>query len=191
MKNALAHSHDLLGALISHFPQGTFVDATLGKGNDSAFILQSPLFNGRVIGIDIQAKAIQISQERLSAFNYDNLHLIQADHADLELYFDQLNCQLIHGAIFNLGYLPGANHQIATHKNSTYKALNAIAKRLVPQGQIILVIYSGHSQGAEEKSFLLEALRTWPQDQFTIAHLDYLNQINSPPSLLIIERNNN
>ena len=94
----------------------------------------------------------------------------------------------IHGAIFNLGYLPGGNHSVTTQFHTTLEAIVQIQERLVSQGQIILVLYSGHPQGMQEKSALLERLKVWSQKYYTICHLEYLNQDNSPPSLLIIEK---
>ena len=53
MQRALHYSHTLLAALIQRFPDGVYIDGTLGKGHDTAFILSQPGFCGQVMGFDI------------------------------------------------------------------------------------------------------------------------------------------
>lgn len=188
MKNALSLSHDYLDQLIERFPRGVFIDGTLGNGHDSHYILSHHQFKGLVVGFDIQEAAITQSKKRLESFATHQYLLFHASHDLLNQKLDKDKFPYFHGAIFNLGYLPGGNHQITTHYDSTYRAIQQIAARLVPKGQIILVIYSGHRQGADEKNFLLDQLSTWSQEIFHIAYTDYLNQKNNPPCLIIIEK---
>lgn len=188
MKNALQYSHSLLNDLIHRFPNGLFIDATLGKGHDTAFILKQECFTGQVFAFDIQEQAIQLAQERLEKFSHHQYHLFHAGHESLNEMLPFHDYPEIHGAIFNLGYLPGGNHSVTTQFHTTLEAIVQIQERLVSQGQIILVLYSGHPQGMQEKSALLERLKVWSQKYYTICHLEYLNQDNSPPSLLIIEK---
>lgn len=188
MKNAVQLSHHHLDQLINLFPAGTFIDATLGNGHDTAFILRHPAFKGKVIAFDIQHQAIQSSQEKLAGFPVEHYQLLEASHDQFDQFVSILDYPIVHGAVFNLGYLPGGDHQMTTRPSSTQAAIEQIANRLVKGGQIIVVIYSGHPQGLEEKQVLLESFTNWSQQEFQISHLEYINQKNTPPSLLIIEK---
>lgn len=188
MLSALAYSHDQLKQLIDRFPNGTFIDATLGNGNDIFYILKQPNFTGTVYGFDIQSQAITASQERLLTLptqKQNQYHLFQESH-------DQVSTILpttpIHGAIFNLGYLPGGDHHITTLPNSTITALKQIAVQLVKHGKIILVVYWGHEEGKIESQTLLKEVQSWPQSVFQVLKYEFINQINYPPYVLVIER---
>lgn len=188
MKNALQTSHDLLGQLISLFPTGIFIDATLGKGRDAAFILSQENFQGRLFGFDIQNLALEKSMKHLEKFPQENYQLFLGSHDQIDQLLPVEDVPEIHGAVFNLGYLPGGDREITTEFETTSAALNQIKKRLVAGGQIILVIYSGHPAGAREKNLLISNLSKWSQTAFQVTSIDYLNQQNNPPSLLIVEK---
>lgn len=187
MLKALHYSKDLLRTLVAKFPEGTFIDATLGKGNDLLSILSQPDFTGKVLGFDIQKEALETTQAKIDTQAFQaSYQLIQNSHASLANYLDQ--DELIHGAIFNLGYLPGGDHTITTQANSTIEAIDEMGKRLVKGGQIIIVVYSGHPEGQLEKASLMEALSTWPQEAFQVLQYEFINQRNNPPMVLIIEK---
>ncbi|MBR7927178.1 class I SAM-dependent methyltransferase [Aerococcaceae bacterium zg-ZUI334] len=186
MLRALHYSHHLLNELVTKFPNGLFIDGTLGKGNDTLRILNHPNFQGEVFGFDIQQAAIEQSMEKIKEHPLANhAHLILDNHAHLA---NHVGDQAIHGAIFNLGYLPGGDHSITTQFESTLQAIHAIQERLVPQGQLILVIYSGHPQGKIEKEKLFDALSQWPQEEFQVLQYGFINQRNNPPMLLVVEK---
>ncbi|MGO4927766.1 tRNA (mnm(5)s(2)U34)-methyltransferase [Fundicoccus sp. Sow4_D5] len=187
MLKALHYSKELLRTLVSQFPNGTFIDATLGKGNDLISVLTHPHFTGKVIGFDIQEAAIQTTQERIYTHGIEGEYqLIQNSHAKLADYLE--SDEQIHGAIFNLGYLPGGDHSITTQANSTLLAIEEMGSRLVTKGQIIIVVYSGHPAGQAEKESLFQALSTWPQENFQVLQYEFINQRNNPPMVIIIEK---
>ncbi|MBF6978559.1 tRNA (mnm(5)s(2)U34)-methyltransferase [Tuanshanicoccus lijuaniae] len=186
MLRALHYSHHLLNELITTFPNGVFIDGTLGKGNDTLRILNHPDFKGEVYAFDIQQAAIDQSVAKINPHpSANHAHLILDSHANLAKYVTE---DVIHGAIFNLGYLPGGDHSITTQFDSTLQAIHAIAERLVPHGQLILVIYSGHPQGKIEKEKLMEALSLWPQEDYQVLQYGFINQRNHPPMLLVVEK---
>lgn len=186
MLRALHFSHQLLTNLVEKFPEGLYIDATLGKGNDTYFILNQPTFEGEVYGFDIQSAAIEASLTKIENHPKKNkAHLIHDSH---EKIASIVKDKAIHGAIFNLGYLPGGDHSITTQYESTIMALKQIQQRLEKNGQIILVVYSGHPQGKIEKEKLFEHLTSWPQEQFQVLQYEFINQRNEPPMLLIIEK---
>jgi hypothetical protein len=58
--------------------------------------------------------------------------------------------RLLAAAMFNLGYLPGADKACITRPESTLAGLSACLERLKPGGLISLVAYLGHPGGLEE-----------------------------------------
>ena len=186
MQRALHYSHTLLAQLVQRFPNGTYIDGTLGKGNDTYFLLTQPEFTGNIYSFDIQALSLQKASEKLAPLsNASQANLIQASH---HLIQDYVREPELHGAIYNLGYLPGGDHSITTLPDTTLSSIQQVAERLVIGGQIILVIYSGHPEGKIEQARLFEELSQWPQEEFQVLHYGFINQRNHPPQLLIIER---
>lgn len=191
MKSALHYSHELLDNLIQRFSSDLFIDATLGNGNDLAFILKHPHFKGQILGFDIQTQAIDKTKQKLKDLHLDtkdNYQLIQDSHANLNQYIS--NETKIGGAIFNLGYLPGGNHDITTLFDSTIQAIETISTYLNKHGQIILVVYHGHEEGKVESEQLLNALSQWPQEKWQVLTYQFINQINRPPYLIVVEKIN-
>ena len=187
MQRALHYSHTLWAAVIQRFPDGVYIDGTLGKGHDTAFILSQPGFCGQVMGFDIQDQALAWTQERLAKLpNKESAQLFLASHDQIHTLLAEV--PQFSGAIYNLGYLPGGDHQITTQETSTLSSLDQVRAKLRVGGQIILVIYSGHPEGAKEKDALFQALASWPQEEFQVLHYGFINQRNNPPQLLIIER---
>lgn len=187
MLSALHMSHQLLDELILTSPEGNFIDATLGKGHDLAFILKHPSFNGQVFGFDIQEAAIDYTRERISTLpNQDKVMLYQTSHSNIEevLY----HVPHFHSAIFNLGYLPGGDHDITTLAETTIQAIRQILDKLVTRGRIIIVVYWGHVQGKVEKESLLNYVSSLDQSLYSVASYQLINQINAPPMLVVIEK---
>ncbi|WP_124058896.1 tRNA (mnm(5)s(2)U34)-methyltransferase [Vaginisenegalia massiliensis] len=188
MKTALHYSHELLDQLINRFPNGYFVDATLGNGFDTLHILSQPNFNGHLYGFDIQAIALEHTLEKLEQANIapDRYDLFHRSHAELQHVI--ATNQELHGAIFNLGYLPGADHTITTHAESSWQAIQQIMSQLIQGGQIILVVYWGHEAGFIESQQLEKHLQKINQSHYQVLKYQFINQINRPPYTIVIER---
>lgn len=188
MWTALEYSHVIIEKIVAEYPKGNFIDATLGKGYDSKFILNLPNFNGKLYCFDIQEKAIDAARKRLNKFvSEKNTHLqiIHDSHSNFESYM--LQNENLHGVIFNLGYLPGGDHSITTNFSTTNKAIQQMLSKLAPRGKIIVVIYSGHPAGKIEKEKLLEMCSKLPQEKFNVSLYQFINQKNHPPMTLTIE----
>jgi len=80
---------------------GIYVDATVGCGGHAREIAKS-LKQGRLIGIDLDQKALQCAEEDLRPFA-EKIKLIQANFKDLELVLDSLGISKIDGILFDLG----------------------------------------------------------------------------------------
>lgn len=188
MRHAIQLAHKLMAEQIRSHPQGLYMDATLGKGHDIQFILDQPDFSGQVLGFDIQAQAIAYSKDRLKDYPSQHYQLIHDSHSRLEVYLAQE--EWVQAAIFNLGYLPGGDHQITTQASSTYEALQALSRRLASGGRVILVVYPGHPAGQLESQSLLSQLATWDQQEWSISQHAFINQINHPPYVILMDKLN-
>lgn len=184
MQRALHYSHTLLQEVIQTFPDGIFIDGTLGKGNDLAFIVSQKNFHGHAYGFDVQQAAIE--QASITLQNHSRYTLIHDSHDTIDQHLADVPA--IHGAIYNLGYLPGGDHSITTTFASTIASIHQVAAKLAKKGRILLVVYSGHPEGKLEKELLFEELTTWPQEQFQVLQYSFMNQRNNPPLLLVIEK---
>ena len=51
-----------------------------------------------------------------------------------------------------------------------------------------IAIYSGHEGGMEEKNAVYEFTQTLDQNYFNVLCTKFINQINNPPELLLIEK---
>ena len=57
-----------------------------------------------------------------------------------------------------------------------------------PFGPTFFAIYSGHEGGMEEKNAVYEFTQTLDQNYFNVLCTKFINQINNPPELLLIEK---
>lgn len=186
MKNSLAFSHQLIEEVLA--PGDTALDGTAGNGHDTLFLAQLVGSRGRVYAFDLQEKAIAHTKMLLEANDAaSQVRLFQRSHAEL----DQVIApdSLIKGALFNLGYLPGGDKTIITKKESTLAAIRTVLARLADGGRCVIVLYWGHSGGKEEKEAVLAFAAALPQVRYQAAVYQFINQQNTPPLLLCIEKN--
>lgn len=180
--NALHYSHALLKQLINE--GDTVVDATMGNGHDTLLLSQLVGTHGKVYSFDIQQAAITATQQKLKQNQQlDNTILIHDSHSRIQHYVKH-DIKL---AIFNLGYLPKGDHQITTTFNTTQQALEQLFPLLLPQGVIILVVYSGHDHGLESQA-LFEYAQQLDQQLYNVLHYRFINQRNTPPQVIVIEK---
>ncbi|MFC0234319.1 class I SAM-dependent methyltransferase [Vagococcus entomophilus] len=185
LATALHYSHQLLKEIIQ--PNDHLIDATVGNGHDTLFLARLVKGSGHIYGFDVQEKAIHHTQEKLLAENLDKrVTLFQQGHETLATALPS-DIQ-IKGAIFNLGYLPKSDKTIITQAETTLTAVQAILERLLPTGRIILVVYYGHPGGEQEKQAVLNFVRELPQAHYNVLNYQFINQKNSPPFLLVIEK---
>lgn len=160
------------------------VDATVGNGGDTLKILNNISPDGFVFGFDIQRKAIENTKERLSKHSFNNFKLILDGHENIENYLDFS----IDFAVFNLGYLPKYDHSITTKANTTIKSLDYLMSILKKNGKILISAYKGHKGGMEEYTALKKWLESVDQKKFNVCEMEFINQVNYPPSLFVVEK---
>ncbi|MFP4166180.1 MAG: class I SAM-dependent methyltransferase [Opitutales bacterium] len=127
------------------------VDATAGNGHDTRKLAACVGPSGKVIAMDIQSRALDNTRAALqSAGLLERCELQQGDHATLLQELAEGPAAAIRAVFFNLGYLPGAGHEIRTETKSTSRALASAARVLPPGGFLSVLAYRGHPGGPEE-----------------------------------------
>ena len=94
----------------------------------------------------------------------------------------------IQAAVFNLGYLPGADKNCTTSASSTMRAVRSCLSRLEPDGLVCITMYSGHPAGRQEKEHLLAFAENLDKRQWHCAYINLINQPAAPPEILLITR---
>lgn len=127
------------------------VDATVGNGFDTLFLLRQIQPSGRVFGFDVQQAALDSAAIRADRAGWrDCLTLLRESHADMaEKILAEWHGRIA-ACMFNLGYLPGSDKRIITEAETTLPALDAAARLLAPGGILSVLAYPGHPGGAEE-----------------------------------------
>ncbi|WP_101772931.1 tRNA (mnm(5)s(2)U34)-methyltransferase [Peptostreptococcus faecalis] len=171
------------------FPGAVVLDATLGKGNDFIYMMNIAGDSGYGYGFDIQENAIKITKSNLdnnlkNKNKYNNIEIINDGHQNLDKYVDKK----IDFASFNLGYLPGSDHKIITNPNTTIEAISKLIPHIKQNGLICIASYVSHPGGMEESIKVTEYVEQLEQQKFNVIKINLINQKNSPPNLIIIEK---
>lgn len=161
-----------------HVGEGAFcIDATAGRGFDTAFLCELVGTSGRVIAFDIQEEAITSTKALLNEKEL-NAEVYLESHIKMNTYADK---QSVDGIMFNFGYLPGGDHEICTHKEESIKAIEVGLELLKKQGVMALCIYHGGDTGFEEKDAIMSYLKTIDSKKYTVVVSEFLNRPNYPP----------
>ncbi|MEG0259084.1 MAG: class I SAM-dependent methyltransferase [Lysinibacillus sp.] len=163
----------------------TAVDATAGNGHDTLFLAQLVGDDGQVFAFDVQKSAVDATLNRLldNALEHRAL-VLHAGHEQVAKYVQKP----VAAAIFNLGYLPGSDHDIITRPNTTIQAIQALLDLLKVGGVIVLVIYHGHEGGKEERDAVIDYVSALPQKYVHVLRYEFLNQQNDPPFIIALEK---
>lgn len=179
MKRPLEFSHDFLAEVLDS--ESVVVDATMGKGNDTLFLAKR---SRKVYAFDVQEEALTKTRQRLEAEDINNVDLILDGHENLDHYVKES----LRAAIFNLGYLPSADKSIITQPHTTLQAIEKVLDRLEVGGRLAIMIYYGHEGGEMEKDAVLNFVSQLDQKAYTVMLYQALNQINTPPFLVMVEK---
>ena len=161
------------------------IDATMGNGYDTIYLGNLVGENGKVYAFDVQEEAIKSTKKKVERDNMtERVELILDGHQNLDKYVkEEVSC-----VVFNLGYLPRAKHVVITKPDTTLEAIKKSLKLLKPNGVISIAAYIGHEGGLEEKNYICEYLNNLNQNEFNVLHMQFTNQINNPPQLILIEK---
>lgn len=189
-------AHNLIREVLR--PGDIAVDATVGNGHDTLFLVEQVGSSGKVFGFDIQKTAIDSTQAKVdscgagekahssSRLQTKNLTLIQASHADMADRIPEHHQGKISAIMFNLGYLPGGDKRIITRPDSTVTALT-IAKRMLSRNGIITILaYPGHQGGDLETEQVTKWCKQLDEDQYKVG-IVYSSENNaSSPKLFVL-----
>ena len=178
MKRPLEMAHDFLAQVITQ--EDIVVDATMGNGHDTLFLAK---LAKQVFAFDIQEQALEKTRQRIQEAGFTNVELILQGHETVDQYVSDVKA-----AIFNLGYLPSADKSIITQPQTTIEALDKLCQMLVKGGRIAIMIYYGHEGGDIERDAVMDYVSQLPQQEYTATIYRTLNQINTPPFLVMIEK---
>lgn len=183
LQRVLQYAKELLSQAIE---EGEIaVDATAGNGHDTLFLTELVGEKGHVYSFDIQQEAVHSTIEHLTKHGVSKRATVILDgHEHISKYINQE----IAGAIFNLGYLPGANHEVVTKGNTTIQAIEQLLNLLKIGGIIVLVVYHGHEGGKEERDTVLNFVRSLPQKYVHVLRYEFINQKNDPPFIIALEK---
>ena len=161
------------------------VDATCGNGKDTLFLAEKVSPQGKIFAFDIQQEAVEVTKEKFTGIECEfDIDFIVDGHENIDDHIDQK----IDGIIYNLGYLPGSEKDIKTEKYTTIKSLNKAIDMLVEGGLIVIVIYSEHEGGGEEKKAVLDFAVNLDYKSYNVLHYHFINQKKNPPEVVAIKK---
>ena len=167
-------------------PGDTVVDATMGNGKDTLFLCELVGENGHVYAFDVQAEAVERTRERVCEAGFaQRTTLLLAGH---ETMADHVSGP-VQAVMFNLGWLPGAEHIVTTKKDTTIKAVGAALDLIAPGGIVTVCVYPGHEEGTRELEALKEYVSGLSVRTFNVLYHSFVNASSQTPQLFLIQRN--
>jgi hypothetical protein len=171
-------------------PEDIVIDATMGNGHDTLFLAGLVGGSGLVYGFDVQDAALTATRARLASAGVPvpRCELLLRDHAEMAAALPDDASGRIGAVMFNLGYLPGGDHSVITAPASTLRALESALTLLRVGGVLTAVLYPGHEGGAEESNAVEAWAAALPQERFQVLTYRFLNQRNTPPYVVAVEK---
>lgn len=174
--NTLGLAHEFIRRHVH--PGASCIDATAGRGRDTALLCRLAGETGHVLAFDIQPEALRQTRERLDAEGLRNARLILDSHSNLERYAapESIDC-----IVFNFGRLPGGDPSIFTTETTSIPAVDAGIRLLRPGGIMSLSIYYGGPNGYSERDALLDWLASVDDRKASVLTGAWTNRPNDPP----------
>lgn len=178
--NTLSMVHDFLRQSVR--PGALCIDATAGKGRDTALLCRLAGETGRVLAFDIQQEAAAQTRALLET---EGLHaeVILDSHANMEQY---AKAGTVDCVVFNFGRLPGGDPHIFTRADSSVAAIGAGLRLLRSGGVMAIALYYGKENGYEEKDAVLAYLKTLDDRAFSVLCCGWANRRGDPPIPIFI-----
>ncbi len=162
------------------------IDATMGNGHDTQFLCELVGETGHVYAFDVQQGALDHTAQRLEAAELDH-------RATLILSGHETMARFVHAPVravmFNLGWLPGAQHIVTTKTSTTLEAVRAAAGLLMPGGVMTICVYPGHEEGSRELSALLDWAAGLDVRTYNVLHHHFICASPQTPRLILVQRN--
>ena len=164
---------------------GRAVDATMGNGHDTRWLCELAGDNGMVYAFDVQPEAVASTCANLTNAGLElRAKLICDGHQHMAEYVREP----VDVIVFNLGWLPGAEHGVTTLTQTTLQAVNAGLELLKEDGVMTICIYPGHEEGTREKHALLAWAEKLDDKRYDALLKTYVNQPNDPPLMLAVKK---
>ena len=173
--NTLGLVHEFLRQTVR--PGAVCVDATAGKGRDTALLCRLAGPEGRVLAFDIQPQAVSQTNA-----------LLESEGLRAEVYLDShenllqyVSPESVDCVVFNFGRLPGGDPKIMTRAESSLAAIDAALAALRPGGCLAVALYYGGENGYEERDAVLRHLEQLDQRRYTVLECRWSNRRGDPP----------
>jgi len=171
-------------------PGDLALDLTAGNGQDILCLWKAMEGRGRILGLDIQPRAIEKSAERLARAGARVRALAPGERPGQECgVYLALGChsrlrQILHerpvAVIANFGYLPGGDPKLITRTETSLCALRQAMALLQCGGRIALSLYPGHEGGAEEAAAVDAFFGRLPADSWRAVRFQAANIPTAP-----------
>lgn len=178
--NTLSMVHTFLQHSVK--PGSLCIDATAGKGRDTALLCRLVGPMGRVLAFDIQPSAVE-QTKALLASECLTAEVILDSHAHMERYADAESADCV---VFNFGRLPGGDPSVFTRAETSVAALNAAVRLLKPGGVIAIALYYGGANGYSERDTVLQWTEALDDKRFSVLRCDWANRRNDPPMPIFV-----
>jgi len=197
-------------------PGSLVIDATAGNGHDTLFLAKLVGPTGLVLAFDIQQEALEKTRAALEQANLAaQVRLFLTGHENIAICLQgsslppptgRLAASLtaatpppdptlyltakpqVSAAMFNLGFLPGSEKEIATRPSTTLAALIGLLPAMLPGAALSIHCYSGHDGGKEESKAVLEWAARQPEDVWRVYRYETLNRKRGAENLILMER---
>lgn len=166
-------------------PGDAVVDATMGNGHDTLMLCEAVGPEGRVYAFDVQEQALAETAKRLKEQGMENrARLFHAGHEQMAQYVKEP----VSAVMFNLGWLPGGDHEVTTRWETTRIAVAAALELLLPMGVVVICVYPGHAEGDRERQELTAFLSGLSNRAFNVLHQQFLNASAGAPECFVVQK---
>ena len=183
LRSARYLAEDVLSRVVR--PGDAVVDATAGNGHDTLALCRAVGPAGRVYAFDIQPEAVASARALLrdnglpdrAAF-FCTGHQTMRDHVP----------EKVRAVVFNLGWLPGGNHEITTRWETTREAVEQALSLLLPLGVLVICAYPGHAEGDRERAGLAALLAGLSNREYNVLRQQFLNAGPGAPECFVVQK---
>lgn len=161
------------------------VDATMGNGHDTETLCRQVGPEGRVYAFDIQEAAVASTRRRLAEAGL--LERAELFHLGHERMSEKVTGK-VKLIAFNLGWLPGGDHQVTTRTETTLRAVRQALDLLEPMGVLVICVYPGHAEGEREQEAVTELLRGLSPREYNVLAHQFLNAGPGAPLCFAVQK---
>lgn len=175
---AFEHTSVLLDEVLSGLaikPEGIYVDGTLGGGGHASHVLERLSGEGRLIGIDQDADAIEAATKRLAVFQ-DKVTIVRSNYAQFREVMDSLGMNKVDGILLDLGV---SSYQLDTPERGFSYREDALLDMRMDRRQVVTAKTIVNEYSEFE---LYRVIREYGEDRFAknIAKHIVRNRMDKP-----------